>query len=268
MNVPSEVPWGSHVCMFYDSMDDLLDALVPFFKIGTENTELCLWCPPQALTVEEARMALRRDLPHFDRHLAAGNIKIISKREFYLIEDRFDVTRTLSKVGEMIRDAMAKGYKALRYSGDASWIKDTQFKDFCAYEHAVTKALKGNPVMALCTYPIKMSKAKEASEVARAHHLAVVRRNGDWGHAAPATASDHSLTPHANLVISELLSPREQKVINLIAQGRSNKEIARSLGITPETVKSYVRRIFDKLNVYKRSRAVLLAQSLGIVNME
>jgi DNA-binding NarL/FixJ family response regulator len=268
MNVPNEVPRGSHVCMFYDSTDDLLDALVPFFKIGTENSELCLWCPPRAVTVEEARMALRRHLPHFDRHLAAGNIEIISNRELYLLGDRFDVTRTLSKLAEIMRDAMAKGYKGLRASGDASWIKDTQFKDFCEYEHALTKALKGNPMMALCTYPIKMSKAKAASEVAQAHHLTVVRRNGDCKHAAPATASDHSLTPHANLVISELLSPRQQKVINLMAQGRSNKEIARSLGITPETVKSHVRHIFDKLNVYKRSGAVSLAQSLGIVNME
>jgi DNA-binding NarL/FixJ family response regulator len=268
MNVPNEVPWGSHVCMYYDSTDDLLDALVPFFKIGTENSELCLWCPPEALTVEEARMALRRHLPHFDRHLAAGNIEIISNRELYLIGDRFDGTRTLGKLVGKMRDAMAKGYKGLRASADASWIKDTQFKDFCHYEHAVTKAFKGNPVMGLCTYPVKMSEAKEASEMARAHHLTVVRRNGDWGHAAPATASDHSLTPHANLVISELLSPREQDVINLIAQGRSNKEIARSLEITPETVKSYVKRIFEKLNVYKRSRAVSLAQSLGIVNMQ
>jgi DNA-binding CsgD family transcriptional regulator len=268
MNVLNEVPSGSHVCMFYDSTDDLLDVLVPFFKIGTENNELCLWCPPQALTVEEARTALRRHLPQFDRHLSAGNIEIISNRELYLIGDRFDVTITLGKLGERMRDAMAKGYRGLRASGDASWIKDTQFKDFCAYEHALTKALKGNSMMALCTYPINMSKAEEASEVVRAHHLAVVRRNGDWGHAAPAPAGDHLLTPHDNLVISELLSPREQKVINLIAQGRSNKEIARSLGITPETVKSYVRRIFDKLNVDKRSHAVSLAQSLGIVNME
>jgi DNA-binding CsgD family transcriptional regulator len=268
MNVLNEVPRGSHVCMFYDSTDDLLDALVPFFKIGTENAELCLWCPPETLTVEEARVVLRRHLPHFDRHLAAGNIEIISNRELYLIGDRFDVTRTFSKLGATMRDAMAKGYKGLRASGDASWIKDTQFKDFCAYEHALTKALKGNPMMALCTYPINMSRAKEASEVARAHHLTVVRGNGDWGHAVPGTTSDHSLTPQPNLVISELLSPREQKVINLIAQGRSNKEIARSLQIAPETVKSHVRHIFDKLNVYKRSHAVSLAQSLGIVNIE
>jgi LuxR family maltose regulon positive regulatory protein len=67
------------------------------------------------------------------------------------------------------------------------------------------------------------------------------------------------------LVIGELLSAQEQNIINLIAHGQSNKEIARSLRISPETVKTHVRKIFTKLNVYKRPQAVALAQSLGIV---
>src|SRR4029077_13180051 len=101
----------------------------------------------------------------------------------------------------------------------------------------------------------------------RAHQLSVVRRNGDWGlfETAPGMARDHSLALDAKLVIGELLSTREQNIINLIAQGQSNKEIARSLRISPETVKTYVRRIFAKLNVSKRPQAVALAQSLGIV---
>jgi LuxR family maltose regulon positive regulatory protein len=45
----------------------------------------------------------------------------------------------------------------------------------------------------------------------------------------------------------------------LIAEGQSNKEIARALGITPETVKSHVKSIFVKLAVDKR------AQALGLV---
>jgi LuxR family maltose regulon positive regulatory protein len=52
-----------------------------------------------------------------------------------------------------------------------------------------------------------------------------------------------------------------------MAEGNSDKEIARSLAISPETVKTYVRRIFIKFNAYKRTRAVALAQSLGIVNI-
>jgi LuxR family maltose regulon positive regulatory protein len=56
-----------------------------------------------------------------------------------------------------------------------------------------------------------------------------------------------------------LLSPRERAILELIAQGQSNKEIARELGITPETVKSHVKNIFTKLEVDKRAKAVARA---------
>jgi LuxR family maltose regulon positive regulatory protein len=65
--------------------------------------------------------------------------------------------------------------------------------------------------------------------------------------------------------IAEPLSVREGDVLDLIAQGRSNKEIARILSIAPETVKSHVKHIFIKLNVERRAQAVSRAQSLGLV---
>ncbi|TKC80230.1 LuxR family transcriptional regulator [Trinickia terrae] len=61
------------------------------------------------------------------------------------------------------------------------------------------------------------------------------------------------------------LSSRERGIVELIAQGQSNKEIARTLGITPETVKSHVKSIFTKLAVDKRAQAVSRAQALGLV---
>jgi len=75
-----------------------------------------------------------------------------------------------------------------------------------------------------------------------------------------------TLTPATKNSIVELLSARERNIINLIAQGQSNKEIARDLRIAPETVKTHVKHIFIKLEVDKRTRAVARAQSLGIVN--
>ncbi|RKF35872.1 LuxR C-terminal-related transcriptional regulator [Paraburkholderia fungorum] len=63
----------------------------------------------------------------------------------------------------------------------------------------------------------------------------------------------------------ERLSSRERGIVELIAQGQSNKEIARTLGITPETVKSHVKSIFMKLEVDKRAQAVARAQALGLV---
>jgi LuxR family maltose regulon positive regulatory protein len=63
----------------------------------------------------------------------------------------------------------------------------------------------------------------------------------------------------------ERLSSRERGIVELIAQGQSNKEIARTLGITPETVKSHIKSVFTKLEVDKRAQAVSRAQALGLV---
>jgi LuxR family maltose regulon positive regulatory protein len=71
-----------------------------------------------------------------------------------------------------------------------------------------------------------------------------------------------------SLTISEPLSTREGDILKLIAEGLSNKEIARNLVITPETVKSHVKHIFTKLNVEKRAQAVSRAQSLGLIGTQ
>ncbi len=49
MNVLGDMPWGSHVCLFYETKDDLLDTAIPFFKAGLESNEFCLWAPSQPL---------------------------------------------------------------------------------------------------------------------------------------------------------------------------------------------------------------------------
>jgi len=61
------------------------------------------------------------------------------------------------------------------------------------------------------------------------------------------------------------LTARERSIIEFIAKGRSNKEIARELGITPETIKTHLKRIFQKLSAESRTQAVVRAQSLGML---
>ncbi len=36
------VPWGTHLCLFYETKQDLFDVLVPYFKTGLENNESCI----------------------------------------------------------------------------------------------------------------------------------------------------------------------------------------------------------------------------------
>src|ERR1700688_1785848 len=95
VSVLGDMPWGAHVCIFYESKDDLLDTVVPYFEAGLESKEFCLWAPSDPVTLEEARTALSRRIPAFDRHLAAGNMEIVPGREWYLKEDQFDLERII-----------------------------------------------------------------------------------------------------------------------------------------------------------------------------
>ncbi|MET0717793.1 MAG: response regulator transcription factor [Pseudoxanthomonas sp.] len=60
------------------------------------------------------------------------------------------------------------------------------------------------------------------------------------------------------------LTSRERSVLILLAQGQSNKQIARNLGLTAGTVKGYVSQVLDKLGVADRTQAALLAHKEGI----
>ncbi len=55
---------------------------------------------------------------------------------------------------------------------------------------------------------------------------------------------------------SEPLTLREQEVLQLMSQGAANRQIARSLDISENTVKTHVRHILDKLNLESRSQLV------------
>jgi ATP/maltotriose-dependent transcriptional regulator MalT len=65
--------------------------------------------------------------------------------------------------------------------------------------------------------------------------------------------------------VSDALTARERDVLAMISQGLANKRIARTLEISPETVKSHVKRIFSKLAVSTRTEAVFRAGSLGLM---
>ena len=77
------------------------------------------------------------------------------------------------------------------------------------------------------------------------------------------SADDHSA--QLNSRVSSTLTARESDILAMIGQGLSNKQIARALEISPETVKSHVKRIFLKLAVKARSEAVFRAVSLGLL---
>jgi NarL family two-component system response regulator LiaR len=66
----------------------------------------------------------------------------------------------------------------------------------------------------------------------------------------------------------EVLTGRESEVLHLLARGLSNKEIARDLQVSEDTVKTHVAHILSKLGVQSRTQAVLTAMRLGLVSLD
>ncbi len=64
------------------------------------------------------------------------------------------------------------------------------------------------------------------------------------------------------------LTEREITVLRLVAEGKTNKEIANALNLSEKTVKNHVRNIFHKLQVYDRTQAAILAIRKGLIELE
>jgi DNA-binding NarL/FixJ family response regulator len=64
------------------------------------------------------------------------------------------------------------------------------------------------------------------------------------------------------------LTDREVTVLRIVAEGKTNKEIANDLDLSEKTVKNHVRNIFHKLHVYDRTQAAIHAIRKGIIDLE
>lgn len=80
------------------------------------------------------------------------------------------------------------------------------------------------------------------------------------GHRAPVAFDGN---PRAVAALG--ISPRELAVLHEIAAGHSNKQIAARLDVSPNTVKTHVARLFDKLGARRRTEALRKARELGLV---
>jgi DNA-binding CsgD family transcriptional regulator len=80
--------------------------------------------------------------------------------------------------------------------------------------------------------------------------------------AAPAPAAFDG-NPKAQAALG--LSERELQVLHELAAGYSNKEIAARLHVSPNTIKTHVARVFEKVGAKRRTEAIRRARELGIV---
>ena len=96
IEVVGAVPWGMHLCLFYETGQELLDILVPYFKTGLENNEFCIWVTSEPLKEKEVKGAMRKAVPDFAQYLKRGQIEIVPHAEWYLEDGAFNGERVLN----------------------------------------------------------------------------------------------------------------------------------------------------------------------------
>ena len=180
IDVIGTVPWGSHFCQFYQTREDLLDILVPYFKAGLDNNEFCMWITAEPLSAEEAGKAMRRAMPDFASRLDKGQIEIIAHTEWYLKDGSFDQQRVLNGWVDKLNGAIAAGYTGLRLTGNTFWLEKRDWQSFTDYEAAINNVIGKYRMLALCTYSLTKCDAAEVIDVIRNHEFALIRKEGEW----------------------------------------------------------------------------------------
>jgi len=175
----SAVPGGTHFCLFYQTKQDLIDVLLPYFKAGLENNELCVWVTLEPLGEKDDRETIKEAVPDFDAYLRRGQMEIISPGKWYPKSDTFKLQTILNAWIDKHNQALLKGFDGLRVAGNTSCLEKRDWRNsYCGEE--INKTIRQYQMMALCTYPLDKCKVSEIIDVVGHHRAALIRHNGTW----------------------------------------------------------------------------------------
>jgi len=175
LDILGEVPWGFHFAVAYKNISNIGDILVPYFRAGLENKELCIMITSDIFTGEDFEEAMRGNIPNFDKYRQKGRMEVIPFDKWYLQEGKFSKSKVIKNTESRLKTLKDSGLEGLRIFGEANWVKNIQFSQFISYEKSVSKLIRNKPIIALCGYCLKNFSAYEALNVVGAHKSLIVK---------------------------------------------------------------------------------------------
>lgn len=175
-----EIPSGTHFCHFYETKQDLIDILVPYFVQGLENGEYCMWITSPPLEAAEAWKALRDAVNRLDDYVQKGQIEVLDYKDWYTKTGRFNAKAVLQGWVGRERQALKKGFKGLRLTGNTFWLERRDWRRFSDYEATVNTIIKKHRMIGLCSYSLNKCKASDVVDVVNTHQFTLIRRLGEW----------------------------------------------------------------------------------------
>jgi hypothetical protein len=174
------IPYGVHMCHFYQSREDLAAALVPYFAAGLRNNERCIWITAEPLDAAGAKLELRKAGVDAQTAVQKGALTIRDHSEWYGHGDTLKGSEVVELWLAEERRALAAGYKGLRITGNVTFVTPEAWPDFMEYEETMNKVLQGSRVVTLCTYRLSQSGVSEILDVVRRHHCTLDHPDHGW----------------------------------------------------------------------------------------
>jgi DNA repair protein RadC len=174
------LPWGSHICLFYNSLNDLTDIFVPYFQAGLENNEFCVWVTSNILGKKSGKAAINQVMPDFANYLKTGQLEVISNNDVYLQEGVFKQQKALNTLTNKLNQALEKGYDGMRIAGCVSWLEKEEWLALTEYESEVNKAIDKTNMLALCAYPVDKCKASELIDIMSTHKYVIDKHDSSF----------------------------------------------------------------------------------------
>ena len=252
ISVVGDLPWGAHFCFFYETKQDLLDILIPYFKTGLENKEFCLWVisNSELLTVEEAMSALRNALPDLDRYVEERSIEVVGHEDWFLRGKTFDSHTVANRFRKKLNEALARGYAGMRVNGSPAWLYDAGPQELRKFEAELDKLFPNERTIASCTYPLASIGGEDIFDLVRTHQFAIARRQGEWA----ALETPELIQAKAEIRrLNEQLEQRvNERTDELVAANEALKNEITERRSTEEELqkeKEVLEKIFDNIPV-------------------
>jgi hypothetical protein len=174
------MPWGSHVCSYYQSTSQLQQLVISFLQVGLEDHEGCVWILPPWHTPTTAATALQWAIPNVYDYLATAQLELMPSDEWYGWPGAINLDRIVAEGRQKIARLSAR-FGGLRVAGDTSWVQSAEQRaQLVAYEGVVDEMVQAANVLALCTYPATTWTPPDMLNVFRTHQSVLLPAPLGW----------------------------------------------------------------------------------------
>lgn len=179
-SLTGQMSWGTQICHLFHSKEELFEILIPYFRTGLINNELCLWVISPLLSIKEAEREMGQAVPDFPKYLERGQMKIISYETWDFKDGVNSFNTVIHGLKAGLKGCSAGGYTGARTAVIFNSTQKQLKKETKEFERFFRETAKQYKVKAVCSYSLDRFDVPEIVQTAFKHHRVLLKCKGMW----------------------------------------------------------------------------------------